>query len=307
MVLVAGEALIDIISNNKKGNNAELIPGGSGFNVACALGSLEVDTSFLYPLSSDPMGDLLLDKLNTYKVNYALTERLDLPTPLAFVSIQGNNPSYHFYRKGTVDGELNRFDYHKYLEQDVKIIHLTGFTLNNSDDFKLWYKFASIAKELGCLISLDPNVRPPAIKNYDLYREQIWKLIELSDVVKMSDEDLTFIAPDIAISDAQKLVAENTTLSVVTSGLGGSDIIFCNDLIHIDTIPQINYVDSVGAGDCYSAGYIKQIMSLGVFDLASLKSVSKEQVRKIFNFASTNASINCAKRGCQPPSINMHN
>jgi len=306
MVLVVGEALIDIISNSEKASSAELVPGGSGFNVACALGNLDVDTSFLYPLSSDLMGELLLEKLNTYKVNYALTERLDSPTPLAFVSIHDNKPDYQFYRQGTVDDELNRFNYHKYLEQDVKIIHLTGFTLNNTDDFELWYKFASAAKDLGYIISLDPNVRPPTIKDYCLYRKQIWKLIELSDVVKMSDEDLTFIAPDLALSDAQKLVAESATLSVITSGLDGSDIIFCNDLIHIDTIPQINYVDSVGAGDCYSAGYIKQFMSLGIFNLASLKSVSKEQVRKIFNFASRNASINCANQGCHPPSINLH-
>ena len=307
MVLVVGEALIDIISNNEKGNNAELIPGGSGFNVACALGNLEVDTSFLYPLSSDHMGDILFEKLNTYRVNYALKERLDSPTPLAFVSIQDNNPEYHFYRQSTVDDELHRFDYHKFLDSSVKIVHLTGFTLNNTKDFQLWYQFASKAKELGCLISLDPNVRPPAIKDYDLYRRQIWKLIDISDVVKLSDEDISFIAPDLTIIDAQRLIAETATLAVVTYGLDGSDIIFCNDLIHIDTISQINYVDSVGAGDCYSAGYIKQIMSLGVSDLASLKSADKEQLRKIFYFASKNASLNCAKRCCQPPSINMHN
>lgn len=305
MVLVIGEALMDLMTASNDSRNIESRPGGAGFNVACALGNLEVVISYAYPISNDAMGDILFDQLTQCGVKYALGVRNELSTPLAIVSMdQNGQPDYRFYRQGTVDGSLSEYNFHKLLNSQIHIVHFTGFTLNEANDFEVWLELAKKAKSLGCLISLDPNVRPFLISNPSQYNKQMWRLIELADIVKVSVEDLAFLSPELSSEKGLEKISNNATLAVLTLGTKGCDVKFRHELIHFDTILDKNFVDSVGAGDCFSAGYIKKMTELGINTTKSLQKINEEQLTQIFNFASLCASLNCARKGCQPPSLN---
>jgi len=304
MILVAGEALMDLVQSKEITTNINAFPGGAGFNVACALGNLGAAVSFAYPISNDKMGGVLLAQLTKHGVHYALNSRAILPTPLALVSITGEGQAdYRFYRQGTADSGLSNYNPQDMLTSEVTALHLTGFTLNDKENFDFWYRLAVNAKKNGCMVSLDPNVRPVLITNPTEYRERIWHLIDLADVVKVSDEDLSYLAPDKTLDESSAVIANSSTLAVITLGESGCNVLHHGVTTHVDAAPVDNFVDTIGAGDCFSAGYLLKMAELGLFNAGSLRGISKMQIKSIFSFAALNASINCSRKGCQPPAI----
>jgi len=304
MILVAGEALMDLVHSQEVMTKITAFPGGAGFNVACALGNLGAATSFAYPISNDKMGGVLLARLTKHGVRYALNSRTILPTPLALVSItDGGQADYRFYRQGTADSSLSNYNPQDMLTSEVTALHLTGFTLNDKENFDFWYRLAVNAKKNGCMVSLDPNVRPVLITNPTEYRERIWRLIDLADVVKVSDEDLAYLAPDTTLDKSSAVIANSSMLAIITLGESGCNVLHHGVTTHVDAVPVDNFVDSIGAGDCFSAGYLLKMAELGLFNAESLRGISKMQIKCIFSFAALNASINCSRKGCQPPAI----
>jgi len=304
MILVAGEALMDLVHSQKVTTKINAFPGGAGFNVACALGNLGAAVSFAYPVSNDTLGDALLAQLTKHGVRYALNSRTILPTPLALVLItDAGQPDYRFYLQGTADSGLSNYNPQDMLTSEVTALHLTGFTLNEKENFDFWYRLAVNAKKNGCMVSLDPNVRPVLISNPTEYRERIWRLIDLADVVKVSDEDLAYLVPDTTLDESSAIIANSSILAIITLGESGCNILHHGVTTHVDAVPVDNFVDSIGAGDCFSAGYLLKMAELGLFNAESLRGISKIQIKRIFSFASFNASINCSRKGCQPPTI----
>ena len=76
-------------------------------------------------------------------------------------------------------------------------------------------------------VTFDPNVRPSLIPDGDLARARIAHLVERSDVVKISDEDLNWINPDQEPErTARSWLASGPAIVVVTMGARGS-LAFC--------------------------------------------------------------------------------
>ncbi|HIE77661.1 MAG TPA: hypothetical protein EYP92_02380 [Candidatus Thioglobus sp.] len=89
-------------------------------------------------------------------------------------------------------------------------------------------------------------------------------MCKLPEVSKLNKQEfIVGITTSWCLINTQRLIAKNATLSAFAYRFEVSDSIFCNDLIHIDTIPQINYVDSVGAGTAKVLAILKSYKSLG--------------------------------------------
>ena len=59
MILISGEALIDLIPDPDKDARYDAVLGGSPFNVAIGLGRLGAPVGFVSRLSTDPNGEAL--------------------------------------------------------------------------------------------------------------------------------------------------------------------------------------------------------------------------------------------------------
>ena len=90
MIAVIGEALIDLVANSDGRFAAR--PGGAGFNTARAIGRLGVTPAFLDRLSGDGFGRLLRSTLDSDGVKLAVPEPADVPTTLALVDIDRDQP-----------------------------------------------------------------------------------------------------------------------------------------------------------------------------------------------------------------------
>ena len=302
MILIAGEALVDMVASNKQQFTG--VPGGSAYNVACALGLLDANVTFACPFSQDSLGSLLLDRLQHCGVSAFLPERVDAPTPLALVTVDENSqPTYSFYREGTADRLLAQLGEQTTAITSIKIMHITGFCLNDATDFIEWLGLVKAAKAQGAIISVDPNVRESLIDDPKEYRERIKSLLAIAHIVKVSDEDLLYLYPEDTLDAAVEALQQLTLLAIITLGSKGADIYWDGNSTHVDARVVDNIVDTVGAGDCFSAAYLYQLNQLQTFEPAQLTELTQTQIHDIVSFASTAAAINCGRKGCQPPTV----
>ena len=104
MILVIGEALIDLIENRYQAGAFNAIVGGANANVSIALARRGTKQQFLARLSKDGFGQLIREKLVTNGVGLDYAISADEQSTLVTVSIDSNGvPSYSFYVNGTAD------------------------------------------------------------------------------------------------------------------------------------------------------------------------------------------------------------
>ena len=303
MILVGGENLMDMIQVDNPYQNAlfKAIPGGSPYNLALAAGRQGVRVGYITPISEDPNGDLLVANLLGSNVQL-LGPRVPEPTSLALVSIEGGTPSYAFYREGTAERLVNLDTLTKNLTDNVAIFHIGSLALTGGSDALVWEQFLCKAMDRGVKVSLDPNVRPSLVKEPDVYRQRIKRLMTKVDILKLSDEDLLWLFNDN--TDESSALSElrataNAELLILTRGSKGS-LIWHNDKWHeAPAYPVEKLSDSVGAGDTFMASVLVWLTKNE--NLKRLSILELQEKQDLQYYAAKAASLNCKKQGCNPP------
>ena len=103
MILISGEALIDLIPDPVKADAYDAVLGGSPYNVAIGLARLGAPTAFVSRLSADGNGEALAAALAENGVDLSFVARDMRPTTLAFVmrGTAKTGSRYSFYLDGT--------------------------------------------------------------------------------------------------------------------------------------------------------------------------------------------------------------
>ena len=306
MIAVGGENLIDLVARNQRdGEQSEFIAaeGGGPFNVAMAAGRLGVDVSYLTPISSDRFGDLLSDRLLQSHVTIA-GARVEQPTSLAVVSVDANGlPSYGFYRNGTAERQVNAQTLARTMPQETAIFHVGGVALIDGDDAEAWKQHFKDCKANAILTSLDPNIRPALVSDWDSYGERLRQMMAVADIVKLSDEDIVWLYPDRPLEQA---LAEcradcNAALFILTLGADGARGFVTAGEVHVPAAQTDQIIDTVGAGDTFMASILAWIIETGRDDLRSLDATDTESLTASLARAATAAALNCEQSGCNPP------
>lgn len=200
MYLVCGEALFDFFSENDASGlaskvNFKAIAGGSPFNVAVGLRRLGVDSALFGGLSTDYLGRRLQQVLQDEGVRPDYLVDFAAPTTLAMVAVGANgSPHYSFRGEGCADRQLSEAHLPT-LGDEVRGLHIGSFSLVVQPIGDTLLKL--VQRESGKrLISLDPNVRLNPEPNINLWRERIATLVQLADLIKVSDEDLSLLYPE---------------------------------------------------------------------------------------------------------------
>jgi fructokinase len=105
-------------------------------------------------------------------------------------------------------------------------------------------------------ISYDPNVRPALLGMPERARAAVEHIVGLSDVVKVGDEDLRWLSPGRQDEDvAREWLTTGPALVVVTRGTEGTFAVTAQLSMQRPSRP-IELVDTVGAGDSFTAGLL---------------------------------------------------
>lgn len=291
-IWVCGEALIDLIP---RGEQKIAIVGGGPANTAKALARLGFDSYFIDGISTDGFGGMIKDQLLHDGVNLKYAHYSDKQTCTADVSLdKAGVASYVF----TIDGTAT-FDFtNDWLPDpaEIKPVVLQIGTLATivqpaADVLLEWAKrVAKVAP-----VVFDPNVRSSVQPDRPKYQEAIAKWAAISAVIKVSEDDLSWLYPEQdQIAIAEEWIKGGSTLVIITKGSYGIIGVTKDDVVSVPGV-KIEVVDTVGAGDTVGAIVVEAIVERG------LEVITGDVLREVLVRATKAAAITCSRAGANPP------
>ena len=131
------------------------------------------------------------------------------------------------------------------------------------------------------------------------------RFIALSDVVKVSDEDIEWLTGGAPIDEVvDRWLGMGPSLVVVTRGKHGSEVAAASGLRFTKTPADVPVVDTVGAGDSFMGGIIDAMWGMGLRGAEAretLRTLPEEQVRTIIDRASAVSDVTVSRKGANPP------
>ncbi|PJI85022.1 fructokinase [Yoonia maricola] len=296
MILCCGEALIDMLPRETTAGENAFAPhaGGSVFNTAVALGRLDAPVQFFSGLSSDLFGDVLRAQLTASQVDSSPAAISDRPTTLAFVTLTDGHASYAFYDENTAGRMLSEADLP---ETQADALFFGGISLV-VEPCGAAYEAMMLREAPQRLTMIDPNIRPSFITDEDAYRARLTRMLGVADIIKTSDEDLEWI---VGNTDAKALL-DSTGAQVVllTRGGEGVSIVTANGT-YDEPAQKAEVVDTVGAGDTFSAGFMAQLHASGHLTKDGITHAGEDGLRAAAAFGAKVAAITVSRAGANPP------
>jgi fructokinase len=302
MYVVLGESLIDMVAG--PGGVDQPLPGGAPYNFARALALRGFAAGYANPFSEDFFGQLLRRTLEASGAKH-LGNRSSRPTSIARVTSRDGKPHYTFDRGLVADRDLDAAWLAEFvLRHEATGFHTGGLALVPQDAphamaMLLGYRM----RKTPCTV--DVNMRPAVAQSMGATeadcRAAAFRAIEAADIVKVSDEDLAHL--DLAgdpVDRARTLLTGACKLVVLTLGAGGAWAITGQESIH-QAAAQVDCVDTIGAGDCFFAGFVASLMKNRAW--GSGGPPTAQRLEDALRHATACAAFNLARRGCQPPGL----
>jgi fructokinase len=254
MITVAGEALIDLISDGT--GKLVPLPGGAAFNVARIVARLGVPCNYLGRLATDPYGEELRRELIEAGVRLVTAAPVDAPTTIAIAQLDsGGAAEYQFYTQGTSALAVGPGGVPKALFDDCRALALGGLSIVFDPVRSTLVELVESAPG-ETIVLLDPNCRPHAIPDLESYRGTVDQLLRYADIAKVSVEDVEVICPGSApINYATEMITRGVAVVVVTDGPNPVTVV-ARDGIRSIPVPRVSVVDTIGAGDAIVAGLL---------------------------------------------------
>lgn len=302
LFLVTGEALVDLVT--EPDGRLTPVEGGAPYNFARALSLQSLDVGYLNPLSLDAFGERLSRTLADSGAEH-LGGRSSAPTSLALVSFGASGaPSYSFYRDRVADRDMDLDRQLADIAASVAGFHTGGLALVPPDDRQILSAIRGF-RSRGILCTVDINMRPQFARSTGIdvgkYRDAALAAAGSAHVVKVSDDDLHHLGfagePRVA---ARALLHHGCRLAVLTLGASGAWAITAETEVFEEAQP-VAPVDTVGAGDCFFAGFIASLHRQRILDGVREAGPPANALRTALRHASVCAAINVGRKGCAPP------
>jgi fructokinase len=297
MFAVVGEALIDLVGS-RGGRTFVAHPGGSPANVALGLGRLGNPVTLVTRLGDDAFGQLISGHLGASGVDVDGGARPWGPTSLAVATLAAGVASYDFRLTWDV-ADLPP------LSLETRCLHTGSLATVLEPGKAAVVELVRREHERGRVtVSYDPNVRPALLGSPERAQPEIELLVALSDVVKVSDEDLRWLYPGERDEDvARRWLSSGPAVVIVTRGGEGVFAVSRNVEMQRPSVP-VDLVDTVGAGDSFTSGLLDGLRRadlVGGQRKQALVDVDEATLRSILDEAAMVAAITCSRPGADPP------
>lgn len=297
-----GEALIDF-----HGTPSGAAPtftahaGGAPANVSVAIARLGGRAAFVGMFGRDMFGDLLLQELAAAGVDTVHARRTDAAnTALAFVSHAANGErDFSFYRPPSADLLFRDADFDASIFAAGTLFHAGSCSMTEPASAAVTLQGMAHARQAGALVSFDMNLRPPLWPRGEDPAPTIWRALALADFVKLSAEELAFLAISMGHDDAvfARLWNSHAKLVVVTDGERAARWSTPNARGECSTFP-VRAIDTTGAGDAFVGGCLYQFAKAGM-DAAALATFVGDSARldAVLRFASACGALAVTRAG----------
>lgn len=297
-VTALGELLIDFTENgdSEQGNPLmEANPGGAPCNVLAMLQRLGKKTAFIGKVGRDMFGSQLkkaVEEVGIDTRNLILDE--EHHTTLAFVhTYPDGDRDFSFYRDPGADMMLTKDDVQKELIESSRIFHFGTLSSTHEGVREATRHAIELAKEAGCIITFDPNLRPPLWKSLDDARAEIEYGMSKCDVLKISDNEVEFMCGTTDYDKGAAMLQEkyHIPLILITLGKDGSRAYYKDLRVEAAPFLQENTIETTGAGDTFCASTLNYVLEHGLDDL------TEEQLKELLTFANAAASLITTRKG----------
>jgi len=297
-VVALGELLIDFTENgnSEQGNPLmEANPGGAPCNMLSMIQKLGGTTAFIGKVGKDMFGRQLRQAVESVGIDTRnLMEDEEIHTTLAFVhTFPDGDRDFSFYRNPGADMMLTKEEIQEDLIRNSKVFHF-GTLSSTHEGVREATRYAiDVAKEAGCLVSFDPNLRPPLWKTLEDARKEIEYGLSKTDILKISDNEVEFLCGTSDYDEGAKMLIEkyNIPFVCVTLGKDGSRAYYKGMRVEVPGFVQKNTIETTGAGDTFCGCMLHYIIQHGLEDL------TEENLRELLTFANAAASVITTRKG----------
>lgn len=300
-VVALGELLIDFaaLSADEAGYpTMKANPGGAPGNFLAALSKYGASTAMIGKVGTDAFGQLLLETLKQAGIETrGVLRDPAVFTTLAFVTFDGRGErSFSFARKPGADTQLAWAEVDKTLLDECRVFHFGTLSLTGQPAREATQKALAYVKSRGKLVTFDPNLRLPLWNSGEEAREQIVWGLSQADVVKISDEEVSFLWDCSPEEGADRLLEEyGVSLAMVTLGPEGCYLKNAGGSVRAAS-PKVKAVDTTGAGDIFGGSAVSRLLKLE----KGPAELSQGELEEIARFASTAASLSTQRSGGIP-------
>lgn len=289
--LEKGKALKDVIS-------FERAPGGAPANVAAAVAKYGGSSSMITKLGVDAFGDFLVEKLEEAGVETDKVSRTsEANTGLAFVSLRlDGERDFSFYRNPSADLLLDEAEIDEKWFNKGDILHFCSVDLVESPMKQAHTKAIRAMKEIGGLVSFDPNVRLPLWKDAEECKNTILAFIPEAHIVKISDEELEFIT-GIAdeVTAISSLFQGEVKAIIYTKGANGAEL-YVNGKKYESQGFKANVQDTTGAGDAFIGGFLYKLLENNA-SIEELGQLLETKAEEFLTFANASGALTTEGKG----------
>ena len=296
-ITALGELLIDFTMNgqSEQGNNMfEACPGGAPCNVLALLNKMGKKTAFIGKVGKDQFGALLRDTITEAGIdasNLMVDENVN--TTLAFVhTFPDGDREVSFYRNPGADMMLTADEVNPEVVKDTKVFHFGTLSMTHEGVREATKKAVETAKANGCLVSFDPNLRPPLWSSLDLAKEQMEYGFGKCDILKISDNEIQFVSGKEDYDEGIAYLQEtyNIPLILLTMGKDGSRAYYKGMRVERPGF-SVKAIETTGAGDTFCGSSLNYLVD------HDFENLTEEQLGEMLTFANAAAALVTTKKG----------
>ena len=306
-IAVLGERIVDFVPGEDP-QDYRAVAGGSPANVALGVRRLGGEPVLLGRAGDDGMAALLDRAIAENGLSTAALLRRSGPSLLAICTRKGDGSvDYFFYYQGAPDLMWTQAD----LAEALAIARAEGAQAWHTGSL-VSYLGAGVdaviaawrqAREAGGLtLSYDPNARPGTVPREEM-RGRVEAFVALSDVVKVSDEDIRYLYPEASPEAVcERWSSAGPRLVVLTRGPDG--VAAWRPGRAVIDVPgrTVIVADTVGAGDTVTAALLVGLGDAGALGgPEGIDALDDDVVRDILVRAVAAAAITCSREGANPP------
>ena len=297
-VTALGELLIDFTENGTSVQGNPLLeanPGGAPCNVLAMLEKLGKKTAFIGKVGKDMFGEQLktaVEEVGIDTRNLVMDE--EVHTTLAFVhTYPDGDRDFSFYRNPGADMMLKKEEVDEDLIRGAKIFHF-GTLSSTHEGVREATRYAiDVAKEAGCIVSFDPNLRPPLWKSLDEAKAEIEYGLSKCDILKISDNEIQWLTGEEDYSDGVNWIRERYQIPLILVSMGreGSRAYYNEMMVEVKPFLQDNTIETTGAGDTFCGCVLHYVCEHGI------NGLKEENLAEMLTFANAAASIITTRKG----------
>lgn len=268
--LAFGEVLFDVF-----GDNAKL--GGAPLNVASHLKALGVDSQIVSAVGSDDLGRRARSEILGHDVDDTYLKTSSYATGRADVTLHDGSATYTFNDPSAWDD----ITLTQPAPSSVDVLYWGSLVQRHETSRNTL--LALLSRTKAAIRFFDVNIR-----QHFYSRTVIEGGLEQADVLKMNDEEVPLVTSLVSLQSVEDLLKRYPLRMVlVTLGSRGSALYLKDGTVLHQGTGKVDVVDTVGAGDSLSAGFLASL----------LKGKSPQTALEVGTML---ASYVCTQRGAIP-------